>query len=116
MTLITPDQGPDGLNVSVTTLERQLNGIIADLEALQQRLRTDASDAVKDSTRMMTDIRNWIRLALEAEMKLEQRKKKERGIVHTYALDMDAARTSVGCRLDRLRRCCRAGRLPGQPD
>ena len=76
----------------------------------------EAFDAVKDSSRMMTDIRNWIRLALEAELKLEQRKKKERGIVHTYALDMDAARTSVGCRLDRLRRCCRAGRLPGQPD
>lgn len=116
MTLITPDEGPDGLNVSVTILERQLNGIIADLEVLQGKLRAEEIDAVKDSTRMMSDIRNWIRLAIEAEMKLEQRNKKEKGIVHAYALDMDAARDSVGCRLDRLRRTCCAGRLPRCPD
>jgi len=116
MTLITPDEGPTGLGTTVTSLERQLIGLKTDLEALQGRLRADDLEALKESTRMMSDIRNWIRLAIEMEMKLEQRNKRDKGIVNGYALDMGAARDTIGCRLDRLRRSRCAGRFPGQPE
>lgn len=104
MTLITLDEERSGLSSAVTSLERQLCDMRADLEIIQTQLKADAKAGIPNSTKMLSDIRQWLRLAIEAEVQLEQRKKKEKGIVNGYALDIDAARDSIGCRLDRLRR------------
>lgn len=112
MSLITPEEGPSGLSATVTTLERQLRGMCEDLEALSQKVRSEDFDGIKTQSRILGDIRQWLKMAIEAETQLEQRKKKERGIVNGYALDMDAARDSIGCRLDRLRRTRCPGRFP----
>lgn len=104
MTLIVPDENPTGLSTSVTCLLRQLADLREDLEQLQDRIRAGDFDDLKNSTRAISDIRQWLRIALEMEISLEQRNKRSQGIVHDYALDFDAARASIGCRLDRLRR------------
>ncbi|PVA10580.1 hypothetical protein DC366_06660 [Pelagivirga sediminicola] len=112
MSLITPEEGPSGLSATVTTLERQLRGMCEDLEALSEQVRAQQFDDIKSQSRILGDIRQWLKMAIEAETQLEQRKKKEQGIVNGYALDMDAARDSIGCRLDRLRRARCPGRFP----
>ncbi len=104
MTLIAPDENPNGLSISVTSLMRQLADLREDLELLQDRIRAGDFEDLKTSTRAISDIRQWLRIALEAENNLEQRNKRSKGIVHDYAIDFDAARASIGCRLDRLRR------------
>ncbi|MFX0545878.1 hypothetical protein ACEWPL_010070 [Roseovarius sp. S1116L3] len=100
------------MSATVTTLERQLRGMCEDLEALSDRVRAEDFEDIKNRSRILGDIRQWLKLAIEAETQLEQRKKKEQGIVNGYALDMDAARDSIGCRLDRLRRAGCPGRFP----
>jgi len=112
MTLINPDKGPSGLSSSVETLERQLSDMTADLEALQQKLRAGQPGALEGRERALSDVRQWLKIALEAEAHLEKRKHKEQHIAGGYALDLDTARASVGCRLDRLRRSRCPGRIP----
>ncbi|QIE46389.1 hypothetical protein G5B38_13135 [Pseudohalocynthiibacter aestuariivivens] len=104
MTLITPDEGPRELSDAVASLKRQLCEMRTDLEDLHTKLRTDSREDVSKYGRLITDIKQWLKFAIETEVKLEQREKKEKGIVNGYALDIDAARHSIGCRLDRLRR------------
>ncbi len=114
MTLVTTDDGPSGLSTSLALLEEQLSMMKEDLEALQKSLRAGNTEDLKNSSRTLSDIRQWMRIALEAEMNLEKRKKQEKGIVGGYALDFDAARASIGCRLDRLRRARCPRRISGQ--
>ena len=113
MSLITPEDDPGGLNATVTVLERQLRGMCEDLETLSDKVRAEAFDDAKVHSRILGDIRQWLKLVIEAENQLEQRKKKEQGIVNGYALDMDAARDSVGGRLDRIRAARSGGGVSG---
>lgn len=114
MTLITLDEAPTGLSTSITSLEQQLNDMRADLELLQEKIRAGDLEELKNSTRVISDIRQWLKIAIEAEAKLNERNKREKGIVQGYALDFDAARASIGCRLNRLRRARCPGRVSKQ--
>ena len=109
MTDMTEEVGPDTLQRAIRTVEEQLLSMKDDLEDLNRRVRHGEFDALKDSTKITTEIRQWLRIATEMEAKLAERRKTEEGIVNGYALDLDAARTQIGCRLSRLRRCCRSG-------
>ena len=109
MTLITPDEGPTGLSTSITSLERQLADMKDDLESLYIRIRGGELEELKNATRATAEIRQWLKIAIEAEATLEKRNKHNKGIVHGYALDFDAAKQSIECRLDRLRRARGSG-------
>ncbi len=113
MTLITLDEEPTGLSTSISSLERQLSDMKADLELLQTKIRANDLDELKNSTRAISDIRQWLKIAIEAEANLNERIKRDKGIVHDYALDFDQARSSIGCRLDRLRRARCPRRVSG---
>ncbi|WP_245964214.1 hypothetical protein [Roseovarius spongiae] len=114
MSMITPDEGPTDLGFAITSLKEQLGDMRAELEAIQAGLRAGKHD-LAGASRMRSDIRQWLKLAIDVEMEIEKREKTDKGIVNGYALDLDAARTSVGCRLDRLRRArCPKG-FPRQP-
>ncbi len=104
MTLITPDDGPTGLSTSITSLERQLADMKQDLEALYLKIRAGDLDELRNATKATAEIRQWLKIAIEAEATLEKRNKQRKGIVHDYALDFDEARTAIEYRLDRLRR------------
>ena len=92
------------LTTSVVKLQRQLCDMTLELETLQQKLRAGRPDVLGNSSRLISDIRQWLKIALEAEADLEKRKRNEaRGAAHD-TLDLEAARLSTSSRLDRLRR------------
>lgn len=108
MIVITPETGAStAMDQELSRIERQLHEISLELEGLQTKIKQGQIGSESDATRTFSDIRRWIRLALEAEKSLAERKREDGGVAGSYALDLDRARTSIGCRLDRLRRCCR---------
>lgn len=113
MVLITPDEGPTGLTTSIDALERQLSDMREDIEKIYRKIRAGDFDELKNAARATTEIRQWLKIAIEAEAQLEKRRKQEKGIAREYALDLGEARASVCSRLDRLRRARCPGRFPG---
>ena len=97
-----------------TPIESQLEALERQLVALRTRL-AEWSDLVADGQagsgaegkRMLVDVSGWIRTALDLEKKLNERTRETQGIApgREYAIDFDAAKLEVGCRLARLRRC-----------
>jgi len=102
MILITPDEGPSGLTTSIDMLVRQLADMRADLGVIYERIREGDLDEVKNASRVTSEIRQWLKIALETEMQLEKCKSKEKGIVRDFAIDFSEARDSIRSRLDRL--------------
>ena len=76
-----------------------------DMKAMQYRVRLDDDGAVRDNLRLISDLRNWLKIAWELETKFHEREQERAGQSATYAVDFDRARDQIRCRLDRLRRC-----------
>ncbi|GAA6189391.1 hypothetical protein [Litorivita sp. NS0012-18] len=112
MTMITSQEGPSSLDNSISEVELQLMDLRSDLREMQMRIRAGDVAGLKDTSKAISDIRQWLKIAHETEQLHEERRRKEKGIVNDYALDFDEARSQIRCRLDRLRRTCGSGRLP----
>ncbi|MFU1478031.1 hypothetical protein ACM25N_10105 [Roseovarius sp. C7] len=105
-----------GLSTSIRRLEQQLSDMTRDLERIQTKLREGPPEILGNSGRLISDIRQWLRIAFEAEADLERRKSRDTDSGAGQVLDLDAARHSIGCRLDRLRRASATGDVPQQPE
>ena len=116
MTKTTPKAGEAPLDPGMELLENVLIEFGGELETLKARVRDGDVEAVKDATKVVADIRHWMRLAKEAEAQFDQRRKESAGIEHGYALDLAHARSEIGCRLARLRRCGGSRDVSGQPE
>lgn len=116
MILTTPETGQSSLGQAIETVEQQLADMKADLLALQRRIASGDFDALRNGSKLTGEIRQWLKLALETEIRLEERRKQHDGIVNHYAIDFDAARDQIGRRLDRLRAASGADGVPGQPE
>ncbi|MGI3164439.1 hypothetical protein [Pseudooceanicola sp. 200-1SW] len=101
------------LRDAVETVERQMRDIAADLERVQDRVRAGEIEGVKDASRMCTEIRSWVRFVLEMEAKLDGVRQRNGTGSGGDDIDLDAARATIGCRLDRLRRCGCTGPVSG---
>ena len=112
MTLITPEQGTSRIEDRIGSISNQLESLRKSLEDLEQQVRAGEVGTETDARKQMSAIQNMVRLALDAEMKLDEQRKRKAGIVNDYALDFDAARSSIGCRLGRLRAARCPGRIP----
>jgi hypothetical protein len=62
--------------------------------------------------KLFQDLRRWLKLAHDAEKLVAERNREKLGIKYDYGLDLRAAHDQIGCRLDRLRRCCDQGKIP----
>ncbi|MDF1801563.1 hypothetical protein [Thalassovita sp.] len=113
MTLITTDDSAFPLGESLNDIKSQLEALRAELAAVQARLKDGDVTAVKDGHKTIQEIRGWLRISIDLEMEFAKRQQKQAGIVGSYAIDFDEARDRIRCRLDRLRTCCGAGRIPG---
>jgi len=111
MVLITQDDRPTGLTTSIDSLERQLADMQVGLLKLYDRIQDGDLENLKNANRATAEIRQWLKIAIEAEVHLEKRRKHEKGIVNDYALDLSEARVAVCGRLDRLRRARCPGRV-----
>lgn len=112
MTLIMTDDSAFPLGESLSEIRTQLEALKAEMAAMQARLRDGEVEAIKDGQKTITEIRQWLRVAIDLEMDFAKRQQKQAGIVGSHALDFDAARDRIRCRLDRLRTCRGAGRIP----
>ncbi|WP_375690233.1 hypothetical protein [Pseudooceanicola sp. LIPI14-2-Ac024] len=88
----------------------QIGDLKEEMLRLQARARDGDISAVKEAQKTVLDVRQFLNRAAETEEKLaEIRHGKPGGDGGQFALDLDGARASIRCRLDRLRRCCGAG-------
>ena len=69
MTLITPDEGQTEFGDAVASIELQLRDLKTELEALQNAIRAGEYEGLKIPSRLMSDIRYWLKFAIETEMK-----------------------------------------------
>ena len=104
MVLIVPDPVPTGLTTSIDSLERQLADMRTELEGMYARIKTGEFGELKNAMKATTEIRQWLKIAIEAEAQLATRRKTDKGLAHDYGLDLDAARDTIEFRLARLRR------------
>ncbi|MFU8883409.1 MAG: hypothetical protein ACNA7Q_13665 [Rhodobacterales bacterium] len=84
----------------------------SELIDIQTRLSEGDQSGIREGARLMSDIRYWLKQAHDVENEIETNRKATEGVVHDYAIDFDAARSQVRCRLDRLRDCRTPDILP----
>lgn len=90
-------------------IAQQLDGLQAELLTFQEAIALGDIPSDSDATRLMTSCKNWIRLALEMEMKLNDRTQPNTAPDTNYAIDLAAARREIGCRMARVAKCCKTG-------
>lgn len=110
-TLITARAEKDRLQAERESITEVLRDLREDLEQMAALMRGGEGVTTPEVKALLTDMRYWLKALRETEAELETIRRKEAGIVGGYGLDLARARVEIGCRLDRLRRCCGAGKL-----
>lgn len=111
MALITSEARAEALEQRCEDIARTLQDMQDELEALRGRFRDGDLDDRRAGQSLFADIRYWLKQARETEQELDKIRREDAGLAGDYGLDLHAARFEVGCRLARIRRCCREGRL-----
>lgn len=111
MTLITPPEDGSPIDPEIEELRASISEFRDDLRDLSEQVRSGEDNAVAVAGRLLLEIQRSLRQAKETEAKIERRRKQREGVVHDYAVDLDDARYQIGCRLGRLRQCCRADEI-----
>ena len=88
MILITPDDGPDGLTEIISSVQQQLSDMRVELDRLYQKIQAGELDELSSAGKQMVEIRQWLKIALEAEVHLEKRRKEKKGIVLHYIVHL----------------------------
>jgi hypothetical protein len=104
-----PEEAPPdraaALQITIGIVDLQLRIMKSELIEIQIRLAEGDQAAIREGARLLSDIRYWLKQAHDVETEIETYRKANEGIAHDYAIDFDAARSQVRCRLDRLRDC-----------
>ena len=87
--------------------------LLDQIEETQDRIRRGDIDKKSEASKVLGELKYWLRAARETELELEAIIRKEEGIGDAYGLDLEHARSAIGCRLDSLRACCAEGEIPG---
>ncbi|MFY0596090.1 MAG: hypothetical protein JXQ85_06645 [Cognatishimia sp.] len=104
----TPQNAPS-LEEEFDAVRQTLAHLTLSLRGLEDEVMAGEPASVREASKLLADIRTWSRLAIETEARFEKRRQEKEGIVDGYALDLVEARRTIGCRLARLRKCCRSG-------
>jgi hypothetical protein len=102
---------PEGTALFDDDIERvrkTLAQITRTLEALEIELTEGDPSAMKDANKLLSEIRTWCQRAMDTEARFDERRRKQTGSEHGSALDLEEAKRTIGCRLARLRTCCRS--------
>lgn len=111
MTLITPDKDRPDFGAQVKRIKSALNDLEKQLEGLAEQARAGEVTTPKEADKIVTEVRHWMRHALETEKALDEYSRRETGITNGYALDLAEAKRTIGCRLARIAPCCQARRV-----
>lgn len=107
MIVITPEDQVDRITDLFASLQNSVLELRHQAEDLKKAL--EQNEEVDPATRKIgwPEVQSLIRNCQKVETCLVERTQRQQGVVQNgYALDLDAARREIGCRLDRLRRCC----------
>ncbi|UYV38835.1 hypothetical protein N4R57_07345 [Rhodobacteraceae bacterium D3-12] len=100
------------LKRAIATVEIQLRALARDLALLHEQTKQGDFTDLLNSGRTAKRARQWIDIAYELEKRLETINTTPRDGDAVQPLDLDDARSRIGCRLDRLRRARCSGRVP----
>lgn len=106
-----PD-GPFGTDpvVDVVTIADELfQSFARDLTHLRHKIQAGETDDIKESARLVRDLRAATQLVLEERNRVDKLRKDVAGNVGSGAYDLDAARDEIGRRLACLRRAGTGG-------
>ncbi|SFT44704.1 hypothetical protein SAMN05216236_10239 [Sedimentitalea nanhaiensis] len=107
MTLITPEERILRTAELFQSVEKTLIRLRQQAEDLRKQLAAGEETDLVDGSKQVAAVERLIGACQKVEMSLVEQQRKQEGIVRGgYALDMDAARIEIGCRLARLKRCC----------
>ena len=108
MTLITPEQNRAILKEDLAAIKEVFRDLKADMEDLTQRVRTGEVERVKEAGKTLQELRQWMKLAMETEKALNDIAREDQGLDRPYAIDLAEARRQIGCRMARVKPCCRS--------
>ena len=90
-------------------LDEALDSFIQQIEELEYQVRAGNHADKTQARDLFLTLKAWIRWANEAERIRAESQKVISGNQFGAELDLDSARVGIGCRVDRLRRCCHLG-------
>lgn len=90
------------LDQELDALQLMLRRVTGELERMKVALQRDGPAATAAGRRVLAEVRQCMRLALLVERDIDQRTATDSSTSYSQ-LDLDAARSSIGRRLDRLR-------------
>lgn len=96
------DQGQQPIDLLAFTEQHFAEAALA-LAQMVEAVRDHRFDDLKMAQTVVRDMKAAYQLAMEERNRVDKLRKQAAGIVHGYAIDMDAARDEVGRRLARLR-------------
>lgn len=95
--------GGSPLDQEMAEVRQQLQSLRGAMALLRERLGRDETLVGGSLGRALTELRQLMRTTLETEQAFEERRTETDGEREAERLDLDAARDSIGRRLDRLR-------------
>ena len=113
MTPTSPRVIAQSLDELETSAKAQVVSAIEALNRLMAEVDAGKVGPKSEVAKVIGDIRDWLKIAHEMELRLEKSDQGRTGSGRGYALDLEEARSSIGCRLDRLRRSCCSGKISG---
>lgn len=113
MTLITPEDRVLHTAELLQSLQESIRKLRNTLEDLRQRIQAGEDADCVSTSKEMAAAETLLRSCQKVEAHLVEQQNRQAGIVQGgYALDLDRARFEIGCRLARLRTCCRERPVP----
>lgn len=113
MTSTPPREDAQTLTELQTSVRSQLVRVIGALNQLAAEVDAGKVGPKSDASKVLGEIGSWLKIAHEMELRLEKLRQDTNGGGSGYALDLAEARSSIRCRLDRLRRAKCPGCVPG---
>lgn len=106
MVLITAEEEGDALELERAAIAQELRTIREMVAQLRETVEAGETGKGAEAGKILSDLRTWLKHAKETEVHIVRHRRETAKISGSYGLDLDAARDVIGCRLDRLRRCC----------
>ncbi|HAR80871.1 MAG TPA: hypothetical protein DCS25_00565, partial [Sulfitobacter pontiacus] len=109
MTMNTPEQEIAASEEQLQALQVAIRDLRREIESLREQARSGEEVNETAASKALGKASGMVATCVKVETYLNECRNRQAGIARGgYALDMERARADIGCKLDRLRRCCGA--------
>ena len=106
MILITPEERVSNMEALLHSIENSIRDVRTIAQDLKQQIEAGEDADLVDGAKQLARADGLVRTCQKVEANLVELHNRQTGIVQGgYALDLEQARTRIGCQLARLRRC-----------